>query len=82
MIKAEYVNSPVMKDMPINRFIGQNRQSINKGLDFLRNDAQGRVMRTAIGSTVGAGLLGYVIPETASRTIMRSGGYSPSKRKW
>lgn len=77
-----YVNSPVMKDTPINRFIGQNRQTINAGLDFLNKDSQGRVIRTAVGSAAGAGLLGYVIPETASRTIMRSGGYSPSKRKW
>ena len=75
------INSPVMRDTPFNRFIGNNRGTINKGLDFVNNTIEGRAIRSAVGSAVGASI-GAAIPEMMSRGIMRSGGYSPEKRRY
>jgi hypothetical protein len=76
---SRYVNSPVMVDTPINRFIGRNKSTINAGINMLNSSP---AIRTAMGTAIGAGIGGYVIPEAVSRGIMRSGGYSPDRRKY
>jgi len=78
---SRYVNSPVMRDTPFNRFISANRSSINKGLNFL-NSTQGMAVRTAIGGMAGSMIGGTLIPETASKAVMRAGGYKPEKRRY
>lgn len=68
----ERINNYIYTDTPVNRFIGSNKEKINKALDFML-DTQG--MCESVGAMTGA----IVIPRLVSSAIMLIGGYKPSK---
>ena len=74
---SKYGNNPIAR-------VGTGATlAIAKGSDFLRKDTpESRAIRSVIGSSIGATIGGQVMPETASKVVMRAGGYKPEKRRY